>query len=93
MDDYFVSFENNEQAVKTSQDLVKLPNLGGFVWFKFASNVEEITFARRTEVNETPSPIREICNAEQMPYAIGLKEHIGCELRFNGSLDKTIFKD
>ena len=57
MDDFLESFENIEQAVKTSRDLVKLLKLVVFVLTEFVSNIEEITFVMNPEVNLASSPV------------------------------------
>ena len=64
MDDYSDSFGHLEQAVKTSRDLDTVLKLGGFVLVNFVSKIEEITVAMNPEVNETPSSVKEKCNAE-----------------------------
>ena len=58
MDDYPDSFQNSDEALKLSRDLVSLLELGGFQLTKLVSNVSGVTTAPDPDNREANSSVK-----------------------------------
>ena len=73
--------------------MVKLRNLIGFILTKFVSNVKETILTLKPDVNEKPSPVTEICNAEQSSHVLDLKwYHVQDTLVVSRCVDRPLDK-
>ena len=93
LDDYLDSFTSIEQAVTICRDLVKLLKIGGFVLTKFVSNIEETTFAKNSDVNETTLLVKETSRVEQSLHVLALKwDHVKDTLVVSRGVDCPLDK-
>ena len=74
MDDYLDFFQNKDDALKLSRDLISLLKLGGFRLTKFVSNVPDVTTALDPDNRESNSSVKDICaSPDQSSHVLGLK--------------------
>ena len=91
MDDYLDSFQNKDDALKLSRDLISLLKLGGFRFTKFVSNVPDVATAPDPDNRESNSSVKDICaSPDQSSHVLGLKWDQVVSRGVDRPLDKAI---
>ena len=93
-DDYLVSFQNRDDALKLGRDLVALLKVGGFYLIKFVSNVPDVITALDPDNRESNFSVKDICRSpDQSSHVLGLKwDHVKDNFVFSRGIDRPLEK-